>query len=788
MDAFYAQVESVRLGVDSRKQPFALEQWHNFLAVNYPAKEQFSIQRMESIWDAQKKVLSVRSQAEQEAESSSGAPNTPPSASGGEKEALPTLLYSMLPLYRAGVTEFGYYPPNSTDKRIGSILHIDPPPKKKSTMGEPGPVEGPTFDGSTTLGPSPLLAQTIYPTTSSFYLYNRMEFKVSLDPYRAASRAIFSLLRSTPGVSVSKAGIDEAFLDVTAAAEEELAKCVAAQRAGKGHDALGGAEPRYWTSLASIQRELLDPTTIVVEDISDKLNDILRTRGTDLVRAFDEPMIDLLVAAKAVEGVPPGPHAEAVAEELTASLLSTDFFVPRELRQAVRQPVGSEEAPALDSPLTSREAEFLHYCGLLAAASRVVRRIRERLYKEVGYDCSAGIAHNQLIAKTLSASHKPRKQVLLWPHLTSSAVGLSRMAKIRGFGGKFGSALTQHDVDCRAVDLWHAPLRDVGAYAFYRLRGGDAGVLRPPKPPHLWSSLKEFSSPEKARSVDDLRAWIPALCHDLACRYEHRVKSAAWEGEAAASPEHPLGMLWSVAYANVVQVQVVQWSDATGTKAEKRVEGDSESEREEGTGDGTTPWAGEGQPRRSFTRTTLTKREAAVVIPGPPLTDIPTALTLFRETITPVATSLLLDLEGELLRSEGAIRSDRSASSLHPVVLVLVRFQFSRSKKHLQLAFAAGEEGRKQPTLMDLFSKRASGSTSISKRQRLERVPSLRTVDVITVDEEDDEEFNSSVVVEAKRLTAELSPIKISQGSDEERSHSIRSKAHKKEEIVIVDD
>ncbi|RNC50410.1 DNA polymerase eta, partial [Trypanosoma cruzi] len=47
--------------------------------------------------------------------------------------------------------------------------------------------------------------------------------KVSLEPYREASRKIFNILRSFEGVEVEKGSVDEAYLDVTLAAQRELA-------------------------------------------------------------------------------------------------------------------------------------------------------------------------------------------------------------------------------------------------------------------------------------------------------------------------------------------------------------------------------------------------------------------------------------------------------------------------------------------------------------------------------------------------------------------------------------
>mgnify|MGYP000858907637 FL=1 len=53
MDAFYAQIEQVRLGIDPSK-PFALRQWNNLIAVNYPARK-LGIKTYMGYWEAKQK-------------------------------------------------------------------------------------------------------------------------------------------------------------------------------------------------------------------------------------------------------------------------------------------------------------------------------------------------------------------------------------------------------------------------------------------------------------------------------------------------------------------------------------------------------------------------------------------------------------------------------------------------------------------------------------------------------------------------------------------------------------
>ena len=53
LDCFYAQCETVRLGLDP-SMPLCLLQWNSALAVNYPARERFNLKRGASFAEIRK--------------------------------------------------------------------------------------------------------------------------------------------------------------------------------------------------------------------------------------------------------------------------------------------------------------------------------------------------------------------------------------------------------------------------------------------------------------------------------------------------------------------------------------------------------------------------------------------------------------------------------------------------------------------------------------------------------------------------------------------------------------
>jgi DNA polymerase eta len=232
----------------------------------------------------------------------------------------------------------------------------------------------------------------------------RDHYKISLEPYREASRKIFSILRAEPGVQVEKGSVDEAYMDVTVAAQRELAQLRAASTAAAAPlDAL---------------HDVLEPSTRLIEDRRGAMEAWYAERGTSLEAVFDAPMRALLrgTCGAGVRG-------------------SRGFCVSRD------------------------DAAYEERCLLLCAASRVVWRLRQRLYAELHYDCSAGIAHNRVLAKCISATHKPNQQTLLLPDRSASALFDLPLKELRGFGGKFGAAVRAvcgGATECR--ELWMAPL------------------------------------------------------------------------------------------------------------------------------------------------------------------------------------------------------------------------------------------------------------------------------------------------------------------------------------------
>lgn len=61
----------------------------------------------------------------------------------------------------------------------------------------------------------------------------------------------------------------------------------------------------------------------------------------------------------------------------------------------------------------------------------------------VGYRCSAGIAHNKILAKLAAGLHKPNQQTILPQEGIQALYKNLPVHKIRSLGGKFGQYMSE---------------------------------------------------------------------------------------------------------------------------------------------------------------------------------------------------------------------------------------------------------------------------------------------------------------------------------------------------------
>ncbi|KAK1303165.1 hypothetical protein QJS10_CPB11g00929 [Acorus calamus] len=99
-----------------------------------------------------------------------------------------------------------------------------------------------------------------------------------------------------------------------------------------------------------------------------------------------------------------------------------------------------------------------HRDKLLACGAIIVAELRMEVLKETTFTCSAGIAHNKMLAKLASAMYKPGQQTIVPFSSVKDLLASLPVKKMKQLGGKLGSSL-QNDLGVNTVgDLLHFSL------------------------------------------------------------------------------------------------------------------------------------------------------------------------------------------------------------------------------------------------------------------------------------------------------------------------------------------
>ncbi|CAG7833993.1 unnamed protein product [Allacma fusca] len=164
----------------------------------------------------------------------------------------------------------------------------------------------------------------------------------------------------------------------------------------------------------------------------------------------------------------------------------------------------------------------------LAVGAEIVGRMRKAVLDRTGFKCSAGIAHNKILAKLGAGLNKPNKQTVI-PH---SAVSLlyekTPIRKVRMLGGQFGEALTEIFACDKMSDLVNFELKQLvdsfgeerGQWLYNLARGFDDEPVILRQLPKSIGCSKNFLGPETLTTKDKTQNWIKRLSEEVVERIE----------------------------------------------------------------------------------------------------------------------------------------------------------------------------------------------------------------------------------------------------------------------------
>ncbi|KAJ8906386.1 hypothetical protein NDN08_002879 [Rhodosorus marinus] len=155
----------------------------------------------------------------------------------------------------------------------------------------------------------------------------------------------------------------------------------------------------------------------------------------------------------------------------------------------------------------------------LIIGSEITSDLRRMIREELGYTCSAGVAHNKTLAKLASAMNKPNCQTLVPNSCVQGLMEKLPFRKIRQLGGKLGGELealgveTAAQVQCYNLEELSRRFGQKDAhFVFDIVRGIDRSEVVPRSKPKSMLAAKSLSGEQ---DWDGVNRWLRMLASEL---------------------------------------------------------------------------------------------------------------------------------------------------------------------------------------------------------------------------------------------------------------------------------
>ncbi|KAK6931960.1 DNA polymerase, Y-family, little finger domain [Dillenia turbinata] len=239
---------------------------------------------------------------------------------------------------------------------------------------------------------------------------------------------------------------------------------------------------------------------------------ILARKGRCERASIDEVYLDLTDAAETMLVETPPERLDVIDEEaLKSHVLGLDED-GGDIKETVRNWLCRSDADHRDK--------------LLACGALIVAELRIQVLKETEFTCSAGIAHNKMLAKLASAMNKPAQQTVVPFSSVKGLLDPLPIKKMKQLGGKLGSSL-QSDLGVNTVgDLLQFSEEklqerygiNTGTWLWNIARGISGDEVEGRLLPKSHGSGKTFPGPQALKTIASVKHWLNELCEELSER------------------------------------------------------------------------------------------------------------------------------------------------------------------------------------------------------------------------------------------------------------------------------
>ncbi|KAL7210987.1 hypothetical protein ACSBR2_013970 [Camellia fascicularis] len=239
---------------------------------------------------------------------------------------------------------------------------------------------------------------------------------------------------------------------------------------------------------------------------------ILARKGRCERASIDEVYLDLTDAAEAMLAETPLESLEKIDEEALKSHILSLNEDGSDHKDNVREWLHRSDADHLDK--------------LLACGALIVAELRIQVLKETEFTCSAGIAHNKMLAELVSGMNKPAQQTVVPFTSVKGLLEHLPIKKMKQLGGKLGSSF-QIDLGVNTVgellQFSEEKLQErygvnTGTWLWNIARGISGEEVEGRLLPKSHGSGKTFPGPRALKKIASVEHWLNELCEELSER------------------------------------------------------------------------------------------------------------------------------------------------------------------------------------------------------------------------------------------------------------------------------
>ena len=164
----------------------------------------------------------------------------------------------------------------------------------------------------------------------------------------------------------------------------------------------------------------------------------------------------------------------------------------------------------------------------LAVGGSIVEEMRSAVFNQTQFRCSAGIAHNKMLAKLACGIHKPNQQTILPQSEVHKLFTGLKVSKLRGLGGKLGDNIVDAFQVETVADLSKISLGDLkqrfeektAQWLHNISRGLEFEIVRERDLPKSIGCSKNFPGIKSLDTKEKVEYWVRQLAEEVCERLE----------------------------------------------------------------------------------------------------------------------------------------------------------------------------------------------------------------------------------------------------------------------------